>query len=303
MNEDEYLKYSKLLNLKVSSFEDENPEFLNEVASLLETGDKILNIINYIEKLRTVSDRMNAAIMYVWVLYRYCNREEYINVQQAYIDFKIDNKSGVIAENAVYNQKTFIQHLIHSGEINKLELKSILSDKKKKDILSGVERKSTKILKYNLKDIKNELINTDQSISNESKAQPVNNKPGRPKSTPKPVKEYIKNIDPEKIEAFLNALKSKFIESSPKDFIFMIRALYYKQLLNVNETCRKEVWMSFETFFGGEYGNPQNKYETWKKSSPIMPKGAENTTLNIIVNDISIIISALNNKIETVKLD
>lgn len=155
-------KYSKMLGELVIFWENKHPDFFNQLRKHLDTGDKIANIINLFEdtrKYRKTNSTWCAIIVY-WASFHYCNRDEFFNFQRTYNDWKIDNKSGIVAENAAENQKTILQHLLSVGSLESTDLLGILSAKKKKDIIYNTKRRSTEILAINLSEIEYEqLIN------------------------------------------------------------------------------------------------------------------------------------------------
>ncbi len=156
---DDKEKYSKMLDDLVVFHVSRTQDFFNWLRQDLDIGDKSTNIINLFEELRKhhKANSLWCAIITHWTLSHYCNRDEAFNFFRAYNDWKIDNKSGIIAENATENQKTLLQALLRVGSLELMNLPGILSAKKKKDIIYNTKRKSTEMLELNLREIELEM--------------------------------------------------------------------------------------------------------------------------------------------------
>ncbi len=94
----------------------------------------------------------------------------------------------------------------------------------------------------------------------------VKKKPGKPKAEIKTIENYISEIIENK-DMFLKKLKEEFMDTSPKSFIYMLFCLDKMGLITFK--YRKEVFLAFGEFFGGDYGSEINLTNTWKNPNDL----------------------------------
>lgn len=91
------------------------------------------------------------------------------------------------------------------------------------------------------------------------------NKPGRPKSNPKPIKDYFtKKISDTAIDNLLNVLKLKSKDYKPIQFVFMIKAIEELGYISFHENS--EIFSAFENFLGSTYGHISGKNSNMGKA-------------------------------------
>lgn len=94
--------------------------------------------------------------------------------------------------------------------------------------------------------------------------------PGRKKAEARPLASYIKGVNPDKIKPFLEALKDEYKDSTPKEFTHMILAL--EELEYLKAPSRKELYTSFQDYFGEKYGSDTAKNNQYNSPDPKLLK-------------------------------
>jgi len=89
---------------------------------------------------------------------------------------------------------------------------------------------------------------------------------GRPKAFIKPIDQYFVGYDVATNKKYLLALKEKFQDRPPLNFIFMIKAL--EEMGDIKFKSRKEIYVALETYFEKIYATDSAKNVHYNKPDP-----------------------------------
>jgi hypothetical protein len=131
-----------------------------------------------------------------------------------------------------------------------------------------------------------------ENVSKESKKLPIKSKPGRKPSSFKSVEEWFIKIDGEDLNKLLLQLKILSKDFTPKQFVFMIKALDNLGYLKPYEN--KAIFDSFEKFFGIKYGVMSAKNANMIRANNARTTGSLDNLLPSLERTISEIIKTIN---------
>ena len=149
-----------------------------------------------------------------------------------------------------------------------------------------LSKKQIEMLKIEYLKEQNQLVKEYRKITEEVSTEFTKKKVGRKKSEPLPVKNYIRNIDEDHVDLFLNKLKDECQNYSPIEFIYLLNAMSRMGYLFVGND-KMVVFNAFEKFFQKTYGNKSNKWGRWNEAMDADKKGSENPLLPKMLSVVS----------------